>query len=31
VDPERMAVVRSIFEMLGTGTTLYAVQRELKR
>jgi site-specific DNA recombinase len=32
VDPERMAVVRRIFEMLGTdGATLYAVQHELKR
>ncbi|MDQ3913254.1 MAG: recombinase family protein [Actinomycetota bacterium] len=32
VDPERMAVVRRIFEMLATeGTTVYAVQHELKR
>jgi site-specific DNA recombinase len=32
VEPERMAVVRRIFEMLGTeGATLYAVQHELKR
>jgi len=32
VDPERMAVVRRIFEMLGTeGATLYALQHELKR
>jgi site-specific DNA recombinase len=32
VDPEHMAIVRRIFEMLGTeGATLYAVQREQKR
>jgi site-specific DNA recombinase len=32
VDPERMAVVHRIFEMLGTeGATLYAVRHELKR
>ncbi len=32
VDPERMAVVRRIFEMVGVeGATFYAVQHELKR
>jgi site-specific DNA recombinase len=32
INPERMLIVRRIFQMLGTeGATLYAVQQELKR